>query len=132
MNTVNLFRPVGQFEYQLIKATSFSSFPPRLYWQPIFYPVLNLDYAIKIAKDWNTQDPASGYIGYVTSFSISKEYFSQFEVHVVGGAICQELWVPAEELENFNSNILGKIEIVGEFRGEKYSEDARMPEHLRR
>ena len=36
-----LYRPVGLFEYRLIENTDFQAFPPRLYWQPIFYPVLN-------------------------------------------------------------------------------------------
>lgn len=65
-----LFRPIGKIEYQLIKKDNFRKFPPRLEWQPIFYPVLNIEYARKIAKDWNTKDEASGYIGYVTSFEI--------------------------------------------------------------
>jgi hypothetical protein len=33
--------------------------------QPIFYPVLSEDYAVKIAQDWNV--PASG-AGHVTRF----------------------------------------------------------------
>ena len=42
-------------------------FPPRLPEQPIFYPVVNEDYAIKIARDWNVPD--SG-VGYVTRFEV--------------------------------------------------------------
>ncbi len=49
-----LYRPVGLFEYQIIKESGFKKFPPRLYWQPIFYPVLTQQYAEKIAKEWNT------------------------------------------------------------------------------
>ena len=34
----------------------------------------------------------------------------------VGGSLHTEPWVPAEELEEFNRHIVGKIEIVAEFR----------------
>jgi len=40
-----LFRPVGQAELDLIRASGFTAFPPRLPGQPIFYPVLNEAYA---------------------------------------------------------------------------------------
>lgn len=35
---------------------------------------------------------------------------------MVGNEIHEELWVPAEELEEFNNNIVGLIEITKEFR----------------
>ncbi len=56
LKTLELFRPVGQKELDLIVASGFCEFPPRLAWQPIFYPVLSLDYAIEIARNWNTKD----------------------------------------------------------------------------
>lgn len=123
-----LYRPIGLFEYQLIEQLEFSAFPPRLYWQPIFYPVLNQKYAEKIAFDWNTRDQASGYIGYVTQFELSDEYLAQFEVHTVGDDFCQELWIPAERLDEFNQQIIGKIEVVAVFKGEKFNQDAELPE----
>ncbi|MGW0179739.1 hypothetical protein [Nocardia sp. NPDC003345] len=33
-----------------------------------------------------------------------------------GGQTILELWVPAEELEEFNRHIVGRIEVVREFR----------------
>ena len=54
--------------------------------QPIFYPVLNEEYATKIARDWNTKDAASGYVGYVTKFAVNSEYLSRFQVQTVGSA----------------------------------------------
>lgn len=79
-----LYRPVGLFEYRLLEESDFKRFPPRLYWQPIFYPVLNQKYAEKIASDWNIKDQASGHIGYVTRFELADDYLAQFEVHTVG------------------------------------------------
>lgn len=51
--TVTLYRPVGEKELDLIKESDYRKFPPRLAEQPIFYPVLNQEYATEIARDWN-------------------------------------------------------------------------------
>lgn len=111
--TVTLFRPVNAQELTLIEETGWTRFPPRLPQQPIFYPVMNEAYAIQIAKEWNV--PAYG-VGYVVQFEMNKKYIDIFEVQNVGGPIHNELWVPAEELENFNSNIVGVIKVIGEYR----------------
>jgi hypothetical protein len=50
---VTLWRPVGQAELELIRASGMRAFPPRLPEQPIFYPVLSEEYAVRIARDWN-------------------------------------------------------------------------------
>lgn len=114
--TMTLYRPVGQKELDLIHESGDRAFPPRLSFQPIFYPVLNEDYATQIARDWNTKDAASGFVGYVTRFQVRADYLSRYPVQVVGGSQHQEYWIPAEELEDFNRNIVGTIEVVDEFR----------------
>ncbi len=114
--TIMLYRPVGQKELDLIAESGFAAFPPRLSWQPIFYPVLNQVYAEQIARDWNTKDERSGYIGYVTRFQVRKAFLDRYEVHQVGTSIHQEYWIPADELAEFNQNIVGPIEIIAEFR----------------
>lgn len=113
--TVTLYRPIGQKEYDLIRDTGFSQFPPRLPTQPIFYPVLNEDYAIQIARDWNTKDAASGYTGYVTRFQVQADFLSQYDVKTVGSQTHQEYWIPAEDLDGLNQHIFGTIEIIAEF-----------------
>jgi hypothetical protein len=65
MSTRTLYRPAGQKELDLIGAADYRAFPPRLPDQPIFYPVLNRAYAEQIARDWNTRDERSGFVGYV-------------------------------------------------------------------
>jgi hypothetical protein len=110
---VTLYRPVGQKELNLINETG--KFPPRLPIQPIFYPVLTFDYAEKIARGWNTKDEASGYVGYVTEFEVRKEYLDRHPVQEAGGRDCQEYWIPAEELDEFNQNIVGPIRVIAEF-----------------
>ena len=65
-----LYRPVGRKELDLIRASGFRAIPPRLPSQPFFYPVLNEEYAVQIARDWNTKDEASSYEGYVLKFQV--------------------------------------------------------------
>jgi len=110
--TTTLYRPVGQKELDLIAESGFRAFPPRLEWQPIFYPVMNEEYATFIAREWNTKDAASGFIGYVLRFSVRSEYLAQFEVQKVGSASALELWIPAERLTEFNQQIVGKIVVL--------------------
>lgn len=109
---MTLWRPVGPAEWKLVAESGFRRWPPRLPDQPIFYPVLNEDYATRIARDWNV--PASG-IGIVTRFEVDADYLSQFEVHQVGGETILEYWIPAEGLDAFNDHIIGEIVEVARF-----------------
>jgi hypothetical protein len=118
VDVIELFRPVGQKELDLIAEAGFRAFPPRLFHQPIFYPVLNEEYAVQIARDWNTVDSVSGYVGYVTRFAVNASFLAEFDVETVGASIHQEYWIPAERLNEFNANIVGLIEVIQEFRGD--------------
>jgi hypothetical protein len=119
---VTLFRPVGKKELQLIEASDFSRFPPRLPEQPIFYPVTNEEYASQIAKDWNARYN-DDHVGYVTRFQVNKDFLDLYETHCVGGRTHEEYWIPAEDLEKFNTNIVGRIEIISEHRAEPKSKE---------
>jgi hypothetical protein len=121
METRPLYRPVGLFELCLIRDSNYRAFPPRLPHQPIFYPVLNEDYAIQIARDWNTTDEKSGYMGAVTAFDVDAAYLAQFETQTVGSSSHRELWIPAEQLDKFNAHIAGEIRVTDVFYGEKFS-----------
>jgi hypothetical protein len=113
VESTTLYRPVGEAELELIRASGWRGFPPRLPEQPIFYPVLNREYATQIARDWNTRD---GGIGFVLRFDVDTEYLKQFPVQTAGSRIHQEYWIPADELDEFNRHIVGPIEVMAEFR----------------
>ncbi|KAA2245826.1 ADP-ribosylation/crystallin J1 [Chitinophaga agrisoli] len=118
---MTLYRPVGLKELALIAESGYKAFPPRLFWQPIFYPVLNQAYAEQIALEWNTPDAFSGYCGVVTRFAIHEAHYRLYEVQRVGGDIHEELWVPADNLAIFNENIAGDIEVINAFFGAAYT-----------
>lgn len=109
-----LYRPVGTEELELIRESGYRKFPPRLPEQPIFYPVLREEYAREIAGRWNVKYNHD-HRGYVTKFEIDDDYAGRFEVHRVGKSCHEELWIPAGELEEFNSHILGKVQVICEF-----------------
>ena len=115
--TTILFRPAGQHELDLIIESGSKEFPPRLREQPIFYPVLNEEYATQIARDWNAKynNPKRGY---VTRFQVCKSFLERFQVQTVGSSVHQEYWIPAEDLLELNRNIVGPIEVIAEFNGE--------------
>ncbi len=123
MKTITLYRPVGQKEWDLIIEAGYKRFPPRLDWQPIFYPVTNQPYAEQIASQWNTNDGAGNYVGHVLAFDIIESYVQQFPVQNVGGEIHNELWVPAEQLDDFNNHIVGNIRLIKTFYGTNYKKD---------
>jgi hypothetical protein len=110
--TLTLYRPVGPDELALIRESGFRRFPPRLPQQPIFYPVISEAYATRIARDWNVK--ASG-AGYVTRFAVARSFLDRYQVQTAGGSEHLEYWIPAEDLAEFNENIVGPIEIISEF-----------------
>jgi len=112
-DTITLYRPVGPKELQLLKDSGMRRWPPRLPEQPIFYPVTNERYAIEIASRWNVKDDA---VGYVTRFEVRRSHMQRYEIQQVGASHHTEWWVPAEELEQLNDNIVGLIEVIGEYR----------------
>jgi len=116
VETVVLYRPTGQKELDLVAASGFTRWPPRLPEQPIFYPVTNEQYATEIARDWNTKDQASGCVGYVTRFEVAREFMDRYGVHQVGPRRHTEYWIPAEDLAELNENIVGKIEVVATYK----------------
>ena len=111
-----LYRPVGRKELYLIRSSGYRSFPPRLSDQPFFYPVLTEEYAVQIARDWNTKDEASGYEGYVLKFDVRTEFLKRYDIHLVGSSNHREYWIPAADLEQLNQNISSKIEVLRHFR----------------
>lgn len=124
--TITLYRPTGANELELIIDSGMKRFPPRLYWQPIFYPVLNIEYASEIAGRWNMRDPDSDGAGFVTAFEIPEDYFGRFDVQTVGLSYHQELWVPAEQLEEFNDQIVNGIRVERAFIGKKFVPDKKL------
>ena len=113
--TITLYRPVGPRELELIRESGWRRFPPRLPEQPIFYPVENAEYATQIARDWNAKSSGEGH---VVRFSVDAKFLEGYPVHVVGAAIHQERWIPAEDLAAFNDAIVGSIALIASYAAE--------------
>jgi hypothetical protein len=106
--TVLLYRPCNQAEWDLVVESGYRRWPPRLPMQPIFYPVTNPGYAWEIHR-WNMREYGNGY---VTQFAVEKVFMDRYEIQTVGAANHTEWWIPAEDLEAMNDHIVGLIELV--------------------
>ena len=115
MKTTTLYRPAGPVEIELVEASGFRRWPPRLPEQPIFYPVTNEKYAIEITEQWNV--PACG-IGYVTRFEVETHFMDRYPIEVVGAPHNTEWWIPAEDLDAMHEHLVGLIEVIGTYRRE--------------
>lgn len=115
---MQLFRPTGQLELERLFEAGMRAWPPRLAEQPIFYPVLNLDYAQQIARQWNTKEERR--VGYVTRFALADAIAARYARQVVGASVHEELWIPAEDLPVVNHHLEGPIELVDAFFGEGF------------
>src|SRR5260370_13122339 len=104
-----LYRPVGAKELELIQVTGFRAFPPRLPEQPIFYPVTNEEYAREIALKWNVAESGAGF---VTRFRVRAGFMASYHIHCVGAEHHTEWWIPAEDLEALNEQIVGAIDVI--------------------
>ncbi len=111
--TVTLYRPVGPAEMELVAAAGYRRWPPRLPEQPFFYPVSNEEYAREITVKWNV--PQSR-VGFVTRFRVRRDFIRRYPVHQVGGKNHMEWWIPAEHLDELNRNIIGLIDVIGEYK----------------
>lgn len=115
---VQLFRPTGLAELKLVAAAAWTAWPPRLPDQPIFYPVLTLEYARKIARDWNA---VGSNLGFVTEFELDDAFAARYPVQDAAGRSHQELWVPAEELSALNAHIVGTIKVIEAYAGPEFT-----------
>jgi len=111
IETVTMYRPTGENELKLVIDSGYKKWPPRLPEQPIFYPVTNEQYAIEV-NNWNVNSKG---IGYVTRFEVKKSFVDRYKIETVGGSYHTEWWIPAENLNELNNNIVDLIEVIGEY-----------------
>jgi hypothetical protein len=66
---------------------------------------------LRLLRDWNTKDEASGFVGYVLRFRVRTEFMGRYEVHVGGASEHREYCIPAEGLQELNDNLVGAVEV---------------------
>ncbi|MBD2714289.1 ADP-ribosylation/crystallin J1 [Microvirga sp. STR05] len=110
-----LYRPVNQQELDLIAASGWLEFPPGVPEQTPFYLVPEEHHDTRLADDWQSSSRDAGYL---LRFAVDAEYAATFPVQNVGLREHNELWVPAEELPEFNRQIMGQIEVIAVFKAE--------------
>ncbi len=79
-----------------------------------FYQRLNAHFTaarqnVAAVKPWNTKEEP--FVGYVIEMEILDEYGARFTPQTVGSAIHRELWVPSEELAEFNNQLTKPVSV---------------------
>ena len=121
---MQLYRPVGLAELERIAASGYREYPPRFVSQPVFYPVLTVEYARAIITQWNSREAEAGHCGFVTAFDIDDEFVARYPVQQLGGGpIYRELCVPAAELSDFNAHLAGPIRVIESVYGPGFTGD---------
>lgn len=113
--TVTLYRSVGPGQLKCIVESGWKKFPPRLHWQPYFYPMLHEAFAHKIASQWNVKQ--SG-VGYVLRFKVRKQYLDSLPIYIIGGPEHKEYRIASHELSDLNDNLVGSIELMATYKEE--------------
>jgi hypothetical protein len=116
-----LFRPIGANELGLIAKSGFRRFPPRLAENPAFSPVAAFDDARRVAELSKTQDKRSGFAGFVIRFEVADDYVERLAARASHSPPGGGFQVPPGELENLNSHLVGRIEVVRRYFGERYA-----------
>ena len=110
--TTALWRPMGQQELRLVREAGGRRWPALRSHQTHFFPMLDEDFAIRAAQNWNLFGP----VRYVARFHVETGFLGRYSTRSFGGSATPMLWVAAEELDEFNAHIVGSIEVVHEFR----------------
>jgi len=118
--TLTLWRPTGPSEWDLVVASGFRRWPPRLPERPIFYPVLNEDYAVRIARDWNASRSrgSSGSLGVcpdlVTALPVSRWAFHTLSMRKALAPLpASEIAATMDELESLiRESSGGRVELA--------------------
>ena len=114
-DTVTLYRSVGPGQLKCVADSGWKSFPPRLHWQRYFYPMLHESFAHTVASRWNVKQ--SG-VGYVLTFKVRKQYLDKLPVYIIGGPEHKEYRIAANEIDELNNSIVGKIEVLATYHQE--------------
>lgn len=81
---------------------------------------MTFEYAEWIATNWNANEAIANFGGVVTKFRVQLEYIKKYDVQIAGGVTSQELWVPAEELDEFNKHIIGQIRMISAYYSNEF------------
>ncbi len=118
---MELYRPVTQPEYELIKQKEFSGFPPRSEAQPLLTMLLSCEGARQIAKHLYT--PNGNDAVYVLGCMVDDAYIRQFPVQNAHEPDRRAIWIAAEETEIFNQHLIGKIRLMELFQPDPEERD---------
>lgn len=112
-DTTTLWHPAGPDEIDHIRASGWRQWPPVPHERLYFYPILNESFAISGARHWNSLGTG---VKYVLRLYTETDFIRRYSTRSFGGSAAPMLWVPVEDMHEFNAHIVGLIEVVHEIR----------------
>ncbi len=113
---MKLWRPIGEQELGKIEASGMRAFPVTTRHEPIFFPVHSFEYADKIARSWNSVEEDYQFLKFIVMFSLTDKFLARYATQSACEGRYVEYWIPPEDLDEVNENIIGQIEVVAEYK----------------
>lgn len=107
-----LYKPLSPKQLAAVISSGWRRFSPDSPQQKVFYPKLHLEYAEKIARQW---DAAQYEAGFVVKFKVPSQFVADYDIQSVGYDEHREYKIPIHELERFNRQIIGPIRLISAF-----------------
>ena len=113
--TVKLYRAMGPGQLLSIQKSNWQSLPARLPDQAFFYPLTSLSLARNIARQWNLQRSGAGF---VVEFSVNSRFLKTYPKDELVGGEGYEYLIPAHDMDELNTQLIGPIHLVDAFFSE--------------
>ncbi|XVV17413.1 hypothetical protein ACQP2X_24440 [Actinoplanes sp. CA-131856] len=111
---VTLWRSVGQGVLDAVASSGWRAWPPQLPDQPIFSAVSDRQLAVRICRERAV--PAEG-VGYVVRFDLPRRFLDRAGAARGAGRDEFEYRIPASEVAELNTHIVGAIMEDADYRG---------------
>ena len=111
---MELYRPMSAEEYEKLAARNFTGFPPCRDDQQLFTLLLSQQGAAAIARRMRIAKHSEPTV-YVVSVTAEDSYIRQYPVQHKEDPDRSAVWIPAEELDQLNQHLLGKIRVIEQF-----------------
>lgn len=109
-NVVALFRPASPDEIVRMMQRYWRAFMLPAPSQAYFYPFRSHELACLLAEGWYARRYGSGF---VVRAWVQADFLARFDCFSLGGADYLEYRIPVAQMDEFNRNIVGNIELLG-------------------
>ncbi len=111
---ITLFKSLSPAQVAAVAESGWRQIFPQEPEQTHFYPKVYVEYAEQIARRWDVPQYGGGY---VVRFTMRGDFMRRYATQTVAFEEYREYIIPIAELDFFNRNIQGRIDVVSAFSG---------------